>query len=357
MVAHPQLSVVIPVYNEGENIEPLYDELSSALNDLNRSYEVIVVDDGSSDDSFQRLKAIHERDPRWQIIQFRRNFGQTAAMSAGFAAARAPVIVTIDADLQNDPRDIGKLLAKMDEGYDIVSGWRMNRKEPFLKRRLPSMIANRIISRTTGVILHDYGCTLKAYEAEVLKNVRLYGELHRFIPALASEVGVRVAEVPVNDRPRRHGESKYGISRTFRVILDLLTVNFLLSYARRPLQVFGGIGMVLGGIGVLIGIYLSYIRLVLGQDIGERPLLLLAVLLVILGVQMISIGLVAEMITRTYHESQRKPTYVVRRQLVSEPRETKQEAPVRYPSPERFDTPGEAAGDNLPVSMKERGRG
>src|SRR5690606_5077631 len=252
------------------NIEPLYDELSSALNDLNRSYEVIVVDDGSSDDSFQRLKAIHERDPRWQIIQFRRNFGQTAAMSAGFAAARAPVIVTIDADLQNDPRDIGKLLAKMDEGYDIVSGWRMNRKEPFLKRRLPSMIANRIISRTTGVILHDYGCTLKAYEAEVLKNVRLYGELHRFIPALASEVGVRVAEVPVNDRPRRHGESKYGISRTFRVILDLLTVNFLLSYARRPLQVFGGIGMVLGGIGVLIGIYLSYIRLVLGQDIGER---------------------------------------------------------------------------------------
>ena len=219
------------------------------------------------------------------------------------------------------------------------------------------MIANRIISRTTGVILHDYGCTLKAYEAEVLKNVRLYGELHRFIPALASEVGVRVAEVPVTDRPRRHGARTSRISRTFRVILDLLTVNFLLSYARRPLQVFGGIGMVLGGIGVLIGIYLSYIRLVLGQDIGERPLLLLAVLLVILGVQMISIGLVAEMITRTYHESQRKPTYVVRRQLVSEPRETKQEAPVRYPSPERFDTPGEAAGDNLPVSMKERGRG
>lgn len=313
--AVPDLSIVVPIYNEGENITPLYEELSSALNALNRTYEVIAVDDGSRDDSFARLKAIHERDPRWQIIRFRRNFGQTAAMSAGFDAARAPIIVTIDADLQNDPRDIAKILAKMEEGYDIVSGWRQNRKEPFFSRRLPSMTANRLISRTTGVRLHDYGCTLKAYSHDVVKNVRLYGEQHRFIPALASEVGVSVAEVPVNDRARRFGKSKYGFSRTFRVMLDLLTVNFLLSYSRKPLQVFGGIGLVLGGFGVLIGLYLAFVRIFLQEDIGNRPLLLLAIFLVILGVQMISIGLVAEMVTRTYHESQRKRIYTVREWL------------------------------------------
>lgn len=317
MLEAPELSVVIPVYNEGENIEPLYDELSNALNTIGKPYEVVVIDDGSRDDSFARLKAVHERDPRWQIIRFRRNFGQTAAMSAGFSAARAPIIVTIDADLQNDPQDIPKLLDKMAEGFDIVSGWRMDRKEPFFSRRLPSMMANRIISRTTGVSLHDYGCTLKVYDAGVAKNVKLYGELHRFIPALASEQGVFVAEVPVKDRARRFGKSKYGFSRTFRVILDLLTVNFWLSYARKPLQVFGGIGLVFGSLGVIIGLYLTYVRLVLGQDIGERPLLMLAVLLVILGVQMISIGLVAEMVTRTYHESQQKTTYSVREWLLS----------------------------------------
>ncbi len=310
-----QLSIVVPVYNEEDNIEPLYKELGGELDKMGYNYEVIVIDDGSRDGSYARLKAVHERDPRWQIIRFRRNFGQTSAMSAGFAAARAPVVVTIDADLQNDPADIPKLLAKMNEGYDIVSGWRMNRKEPFIQRRLPSIMANRLISRTTGVQLHDYGCTLKVYPAEVVKNVRLYGELHRFIPALASEIGVTVAEVPVKDRARRFGKSKYGIGRTFRVILDLVTVNFLLSYARKPLQVFGGFGLLMGGLGGLILLYLAYVRIILAQDIGERPLLLLAILLVILGVQMISIGLVAEMVTRTYHESQQKTTYVIREWL------------------------------------------
>ncbi len=311
----PELSVVIPLYNEADNVGPLYEELTAALAQVGQSYEVIVVDDGSRDASFERLKAIHERDGRWRIIRFRRNFGQTAAFSAGFTAARGEIVITSDADLQNDPRDIPGLLAKMAEGYDIVSGWRVNRKEPFLSRRLPSMLANRMISGTTGVALHDYGCSLKAYRGEVAKNVRLYGQLHRFIPAVASWMGVTVAEVPVNDRARRFGASKYGISRTFRVILDLITVRFLLGYATRPLHVFGGVGLVSGSIGVLIGLYLTYEKLALGANIGSRPLLLLAVLLVILGVQMISMGLLAEMIMRTYYEGQGKTTYVIREQL------------------------------------------
>jgi len=312
---NPALSVVIPLYNEADNVEPLYDELTAALAETGRTYEVIVVDDGSRDDSFARLKTLHERDPRWRIIRFRRNFGQTAGFSAGFAAARGEIVITSDADLQNDPRDIPKLLAKMDEGYDIVSGWRVNRKEPFLSRRLPSMMANRMISGVTGVALHDYGCSLKAYRSEIVKHVRLYGELHRFIPAVASWMGVTVAEVPVNDRARRFGKSKYGISRTFRVLLDLITVRFMLGYATRPLQVFGRLGLVSAGLGVLFGLYLTYVKLFLGQNIGSRPLLLLAVLLVILGVQMISMGLIAEMVMRVYHEAQDKPIYVIREQL------------------------------------------
>ncbi len=311
----PDLSIVIPLYNEAENVEPLYAELTAALAALGRPYEVVIVDDGSRDDSFARLKAIHERDSRWHIIRLRRNFGQTAAFSAGFAAARGAIVVTSDADLQNDPRDIPKLLAKMEEGYDIVSGWRVNRKEPFFSRRLPSMVANRMISGATGVTLHDYGCSLKAYKAEVVKSLHLYGELHRFIPALASWMGVRVAEVPVNDRPRRFGSSKYGISRTFRVLLDLITVRFLLNYATRPLHVFGGTGLAAAGLGIVIGLYLTFVKLVLGQDIGTRPLLLLAVLLVILGVQMVSMGLLAEMVMRAYHEAQDKPIYVIREEL------------------------------------------
>ena len=311
----PFLSVVIPLYNEAENVEPLYGELSAALDQIGRSYEVVVVDDGSTDDSFARLREIHQHDSRWRIVRFRRNFGQAAGFAAGFAAARGEVVVTSDADLQNDPRDIGRLLAKLDEGYDIVSGWRTERKEPFLSRRLPSMTANRMISGTTGVVLHDYGCSLKAYRSEVAKNVRLYGELHRFIPALASWMGVRVAEVPVNDRKRRFGKSKYGISRTFRVFLDLITVRFMLSYSTRPLHVFGGLGLASAGAGLLIGLYLTLLKFAFGQDIGTRPLLSLAVLLVVLGVQLMSMGLLAEMITRTYHEAQDKPIYVIREQL------------------------------------------
>lgn len=312
------LSVVIPLYNEEDNIPPLYEQLSQALNELNLEYEVIVIDDGSQDDSFKRLQAIHEKDPRWQIISFRRNFGQTAGMAAGFEASRGRTVVTIDADLQNDPRDIGKLLDKMAEGYDIVSGWRVDRKEPFFSRRLPSITANKLISRTTGVFLHDYGCTLKAYDHEVAKNVHLYGELHRFIPALASQMGVRVAEVPVNDRPRLHGSSKYGINRTFKVFLDLIAVSFYLSYFNRPLYVFGGIGVIVGAVGTVILGYLGFVRLVLLQDIGDRPLLMLAILLVVLGVQMVTTGLIADMVMRTYHESQNMPIYHIREHLVDE---------------------------------------
>lgn len=313
---NPELSIVIPLYNEAENVEPLYAELSAALDAMGRPYEVIVVDDGSRDDSFARLKAVHERDGRWRIIRFRRNFGQTAGFSAGFAAARGEIVITADADLQNDPADIPKLLAKMDEGgYDIVSGWRVNRQEPFFSRRLPSMLANRMISSSTGVVLHDYGCSLKAYRREVVKNVRLYGELHRFIPALASWMGVAVAETPVNDRARRFGKSKYGISRTFRVLLDLITVRFMLGYVTRPLQVFGRVGLATAGLGLLCGLYLTFVKFALGENIGSRPLLLLAVLLVILGVQMISMGLLAEMITRIYYEAQDKPIYMIREQL------------------------------------------
>ncbi len=311
----PKLSIVIPLFNEADTVEALYAELTAALADAGCSYEVIVVDDGSRDDSFARLKAVHERDGRWRIIRFRRNFGQTAGFSAGFAAARGEIVITSDADLQNDPRDIPKLLAKMAEGYDIVSGWRVNRKEPFFSRRLPSMVANRMISGATGVVLHDYGCSLKAYRSEVVKGIRLYGELHRFLPALASWMGVRVAEAPVNDRARQFGKSKYGISRTFRVFLDLITVRFMLGYATRPIHVFGSLGLASGALGLLIGLYLTFVKLVLGESIGARPLLLLAVLLVILGVQMISMGLLAEMVMRVYHEAQDKPIYVIREQL------------------------------------------
>ena len=309
------LSVVIPLYNEQESIPALYEELSNALNALHRSYEVIIVDDGSQDGSFEQLRLIHQRDPRWRIVRFRRNFGQTAGMAAGFRLAQGRTVVTSDADLQNDPRDIGALLSKMDEGYDIVSGWRVHRKEPFLTRRLPSQTANWLISRTTGVKLHDYGCSLKAYDWQVAKGVRLYGDLHRFIPAIASQMGVRVAEIPVNDRARRFGKSKYGIGRTLKVFLDLIGVLFLLSYFNRPLRVFGLAGVLVGGIGSLILAYLGYVRLILAQPIGERPLLLLGILLVVLGVQFISTGLIADMLMRTYYESQDKPTYFIKETL------------------------------------------
>ncbi|WP_082381963.1 glycosyltransferase family 2 protein [Ardenticatena maritima] len=311
----PYISVVIPLYNEEESIPHLYEKLTEALEAYGKPYEVIIVDDGSTDGSYPLLRQIAEKDKRFKIVRLRRNFGQTAAFAAGFDHARGEVIITMDADLQNDPADIPKLMAKIEEGYDIVSGWRINRQDRFLDRKLPSMIANRLISNVTEVRLHDYGCSLKAYRAEVLREVRLYGELHRFIPALASQVGGAVTEVPVNHHPRRFGKSKYGISRTIRVILDLITVWFLGTYSTRPLHVFGTMGLVSAGIGVLLGLYLSFLKIVEGQNIGGRPLLLLAVLLVVVGVQLITMGLLAEMIIRTYHESQGKPIYVVREVL------------------------------------------
>ena len=311
-VPEVELTVVIPIYNEEGNIERLYGELTEALTEIGCDYEVVAINDGSMDRSYELLNAVQARDPRWHIIHFRRNFGQTAAMAAGFDAARGEIVVTIDADLQNDPRDIAQILDKFGEGYDIVSGWRQDRKEPLFLRRIPSMIANRLISSSTGIKLHDYGCTLKAYHFDVAKGVRLYGELHRFIPALASQMGVRVAEVPVKDRARRWGSSKYGFGRTFKVILDLIVVVFILSYFNRPLYVFGAAGFAVGGIGTLLGAYLTVFKLLTENEIGERPLLQLAALLMVLGVQFISTGIVADMIMRTYHESQHKPIYFIR---------------------------------------------
>ena len=309
------ISVVIPLYNEEESVPQLYEELTAALEATGHPYEIIVVDDGSSDSSFDRLQRLHELDPRLKVIRFRRNFGQTAAFAAGFDAAQGDVIVTLDADLQNDPADIPRLLTKANEGYDVVSGWRVKRRDPF-HRRLPSQVANWLISRVTGVRLHDYGCSLKVYRREVVKNIRLYGELHRFIPAIASWMGVSIAEIQVNHRPRSFGRSKYGtVTRTVKVFLDLLTVRFLLSYATRPIHVFGGLGLLAAGAGSALGLYLTYAKLVLKEDIGNRPLLTLAVLLMIVGVQMISMGLLGELVVRTYHESQDKPIYVVREKL------------------------------------------
>ncbi len=307
------LSVVLPVYNESGNLETFVPELSGVLRDLGRSYEIIAVDDGSTDPSVATLHRLKEQEPYLRIIRFRRNFGQTAAFTAGFDLARGEVVITMDADGQNDPADIPRLLKIMEEGeYDIVSGWRQQRKEPFLSRRLPSMLANRIIAKSTGVVLHDYGCSLKLYHWEVAKNVNLYGELHRFIPALASEMGVRVAEAPVNDRPRRYGKSKYNLSKTVRVILDLLTITFLLNYMAKPMQFFGLAGLASGGVGVVLGAYLTLLKLFTGADIGNRPLLLLAILLVILGVQFLMMGLLGELLSRTYFEVQGKTIYMIR---------------------------------------------
>ncbi len=308
----PYLSVVIPVYNESASLAGLYREITDTLVAWGRPYEVVAVDDGSRDDSFEQLAAIQARDSRWRIIRFRKNFGQTAAFAAGFAHARGELIATSDADLQNDPRDLPALVAAVEKGADIAAGWRKDRKDVFLTRRLPSIIANWIISRTTGVKLHDYGCSLKVFRAEVVKSMRLYGEMHRFLPAIASERGVIIAEQVVNHRARVHGTSKYGLGRTVRVVLDLLTVKFLLSYATRPLQIFGLLGIIMGGLGGVITGYLAYQRLFGYQSLANRPLLLFGILLIFTGVQLITLGLLAEMQARTYHESQNKPIYAIR---------------------------------------------
>ncbi len=309
----PELSIVIPIRNESPNIRPLYDEVMGTLEASGRSFEVIVIDDGSTDDSFAQLAALQAADPRLRVIRFRRNFGQTAAFAAGFAHARGRLVVTSDGDLQNDPRDIESMVQLSDgDGYDIVCGWRKDRKDTLVTRRLPSMAANWIISKATGVPLHDYGCSLKVFRAEVVKSLRLYGEMHRFLPAIASEQGVRIAEVVVNHRARRAGTTKYGLSRTIRVILDLVTVKFLLSYSTRPLQIFGLLGLVSGGLGAVVMAYLGWLRLVDHQSIADRPLLLLGMLLAFVGVQLLTFGLLAELMARTYYESQGKDTYVIR---------------------------------------------
>jgi glycosyltransferase involved in cell wall biosynthesis len=309
------LSVVIPIYNEEDSIEQLFAGLKQVLEGLSTSYEIVAVDDGSTDGSFQVLKRLHLADSSLRVIRLRRNFGQSAAFAAGFDQARGEVIVSMDADLQFDPADIRRLLDKIAEGYDIVSGWRVARKEGFFTRRLPSKVANWLISRITGVRLHDYGCSLKAYRAEVIRNVRLYGELHRFIPALASSMGVRLTEVEVSHQRRQYGESKYNLSRTVTVLLDLVTVKFLLSYASRPMQVFGLLGIFAFVIGTTIAAYLSFLRLFLGEPIADRPLLMLAILLILVGVQLVTMGLLGELTARTYHEAQGKKIYVIRETL------------------------------------------
>ena len=307
------VSVVIPIHNEEPNLEALYRELTEAFSGWGRSYEIIFIDDGSTDKSFAVLERLQLADPRLRVIRFRRNFGQTAAFSAGFAHARGRMIVTSDGDLQNDPRDIPPLVKKLeDEQLDIVCGWRRNRKDAFVSRLVPSFFANELISWATGVKLHDYGCSLKVFRAEVVKSIKLYGEMHRFIPAIASEQGVAIGEAVVNHRPRLHGQSKYGISRTIRVVLDLLTVKFLLSYSTRPLQIFGLVGLAMSIPGVLIMAYLTFIKFAMRESIANRPLLMFGILLVFTGVQLLTLGLMAELLVRTYHESQDKPTYVIR---------------------------------------------
>ena len=308
----PDVSVVIPVFNEEETIPHLHRALREALAELDRSWEVILVNDGSSDKSMEKLDEVAQKDDRFVAIHLRRNFGQTPAMSAGFDHARGEVIIAMDADLQNDPADIPKLVAKLDEGFDVVSGWRKNRKDTFLTRILPSKIANWLISSATGVRLHDYGCSLKAYRREILEDVQLYGEMHRFIPALAHWVGADIAEVEVTHHARKYGSSKYGLTRTARVFLDLLTVKFLLSYATRPIQVFGRWGLAAGFIGLVIALWLAIQKLAFGEDIGDRPLLLLAALLILVGLQFVTMGLLAELQSRTYYEAQGKPIYAIR---------------------------------------------
>jgi len=315
---HPDLSLVVPVYNEAQNLLPLHREIVDSCSKLNNSYELIFVDDGSWDESFVVLKNIQKDDHKVKVIKLRKNFGQTAALSAGFDYAQGDIIISLDADLQNDPKDFPLLIQKIQEGYDIVSGWRQKRKDRLLTRRLPSFVGNWLISFFTRIKLHDYGCMLKAFRKEVVKSIRLYGEMHRFIPAIARNMGFLVTEVRVNHRPRLYGKSKYRSTRFIKVILDLLTVKFLLSYSTRPLQIFGLIGFLTGIIGIILGLYLSYQRFIIKVGISGRPLLLLAILLMVIGLQFITLGLLAEIMVRAYHESVRKKIYIIQEIVDSE---------------------------------------
>ena len=311
------VSVVVPLFNERDNLAPLHRELGEVLRGLNRSYEIVFVDDGSSDGSVEVLRQIKAGDAAHvRVLRLARNTGQTAALACGLHHAAGEIIVAIDGDGENDPADIPRLLAKLDEGYDLVSGWRVARwRDSRLTRRLPSVVANVVISRLTGVVLNDYGCSLKAYRRDLAHSLMLYGEMHRFVPVIAAEQGARIAEVEVNFRPRRSGRSKYGLGRIIRTILDLMTVRFLSGYATRPIQVFGLIGIIMGGLGAGWTAILVFEKIVLGQMLGNRPALWLAVLLVVVGVQLISLGLIGEMLARTYHESQGKPVYVIKEEF------------------------------------------
>lgn len=306
-----RLSVVIPIFNEGENITPLYRELKNVLGGMGTTYEVIFVDDGSDDASNEVLQRLAKDDKEIKVIQFRKNFGQTAAIAAGVEYALGEIIVTMDGDGQNDPEDIPRLLERLEQGYDVASGWRKKRKDPLLNKRFPSALANSLISWLTSVKLHDYGCTLKAYRRDILKDVRLYGEMHRFIPAYASWVGARITELEVAHHPRRHGRSKYGLSRTTSIILDLITFLFLQRYSTKPIRLFGGAGMTLFGLGILTGLFVLYRRIIWG-GVWISPMILISFLFITMGVMFILLGLIAEIIIRTYHESQGKPIYVVK---------------------------------------------
>ncbi|OGP90867.1 MAG: glycosyl transferase [Deltaproteobacteria bacterium RBG_16_47_11] len=310
------ISILIPVFNEEQNVFPLYEKLISVLKQLRRGYEIIFIDDGSTDNTLNQLRIMSKEDPSIKVISFLRNYGQTAALSAGIDFSKGTIIIPMDGDLQNDPADIIPLLQKIEEGYDVVSGWRKNRKDPFLTRRLPSLIANKIISFIGRVPLHDYGCTLKVYKRGVLKNFRLYGEMHRFIPIYAKWAGARVTEIPVHHYPRKSGFSKYGMIRIFKVVLDLMVVKFLLSYSQKPIYVFGGIGLFMIFGSFLSGVYAIYLKLFKGVSFILTPLPLLCVLLLMLGVISILLGFLAEILTRTYYESQRKPTYQIKEALL-----------------------------------------
>ncbi|TFG80979.1 MAG: glycosyltransferase [Chrysiogenales bacterium] len=305
-------SIVIPVFDEAENVAILHGEIAAAVKDRGEDYEIIFIDDGSSDHSLAELKNIRAGDPRVKIIKFRKNFGQSAAISAGFKYSSGEVVVAMDADLQNDPADIPLLVDKVSEGFDIVNGWRRDRHDKWLTRRVPSFFGNKLISWITGIKLHDYGCTLRGFRSDVVKNMKLYGEMHRYIPAIASRMGIKSTEIIVNHRQRKFGKSKYGLGRTFRVVLDLISIKFLLAYSHRPLQIFGGAGLLMILAGMVSGAYLTYTKFVLNQGIAGRPLLFFTLLMVFLGFQAISLGLLAEMLSRIYHEGLDKNEYSIR---------------------------------------------
>lgn len=311
----PEVSIFLPVYNEEPNLRPLHAKLDAALKSLGRSAEIVYVDDGSSDESLKILREIAAIDPRVRVVALRRNYGQTAAMAAGIDAARGKVLIPMDADLQNDPADIRRLLDKLDEGYDVVSGWRKNRKDKMVTRKIPSMIANRLISWIGGVPLHDYGCSLKAYRRESLQDVRLYGEMHRFIPIYASWAGARVTEIPVEHHARTMGKSKYGLSRTLKVVFDLMTIKFMASYQTKPIYVFGSFGMLAFAISLIAGLYAVFLKIFHKADFVQTPLPVLTIVMFAVGVQFLLMGLLAEMLVRTYHESQAKAIYAVRERL------------------------------------------